>query len=202
MTATAVPERWLPIPSYEGLYEVSDHGRVRSLDRRVTSGRRTRFQAGRVLSGARGRVRHPHRRVPLSREGATKDFYVHRLVLEVFVGPCPPGMEACHNDGDPTNNHLGNLRWDTHFENVQDIARHGTNFQRQKTHCPRGHPLEVPNLRRDFLVNRGSRNCRACHRASAGLSAARKRGRVDFDVQVESDAHYARIMAAANEVAA
>lgn len=51
---------------------------------------------------------------------------VHRLVLEAFVGPCPPGMEACHNDGSPANNHLPNLRWDTRKANIADCIRHGT----------------------------------------------------------------------------
>lgn len=52
--------------------------------------------------------------------------YVHRLVLEAFVGPCPPGMECCHNDGDPSNNALANLRWDTSASNNADKIRHGT----------------------------------------------------------------------------
>lgn len=54
------------------------------------------------------------------------DRLVHHLVLEAFVGPCPPGMEACHWDGDPSNNALSNLRWDTHQSNMDDKSRHGT----------------------------------------------------------------------------
>ncbi len=54
-----------------------------------------------------------------------KTHYVHRLVLEVFVGPCPAGMEACHNDGDERNCHLENLRWDTSKANKADTLRHG-----------------------------------------------------------------------------
>ena len=49
----------------------------------------------------------------------------HRLVLLAFVGPCPEGMEACHNDGNPANNVLSNLRWGTRQENMDDIKRHG-----------------------------------------------------------------------------
>jgi len=52
--------------------------------------------------------------------------YVHRLILEAFVGPCPPGMVACHNDGDRSNNTPGNLRWDTVQSNLADKVRHGT----------------------------------------------------------------------------
>lgn len=51
---------------------------------------------------------------------------VHRLVLEAFVGPAPAGTEGCHNDGNPQNNALSNLRWDTHAENMLDQVRHGT----------------------------------------------------------------------------
>lgn len=51
--------------------------------------------------------------------------HVHRLVLLAFVGPCPPGMECCHADGDRTNNVLGNLRWDTSFNNHVDRKHHG-----------------------------------------------------------------------------
>jgi HNH endonuclease len=52
--------------------------------------------------------------------------YIHRLVLVAFVGPCPPGLIACHNDGDPVNNRLGNLRWASYTSNSQDMVRHGT----------------------------------------------------------------------------
>ena len=50
---------------------------------------------------------------------------VHHLVLEAFVGPRPAGMECCHYDGDPTNNRLANLRWDTSKANKADTKRHG-----------------------------------------------------------------------------
>lgn len=52
--------------------------------------------------------------------------YIHRLVLETFVGPCPPGMECRHLDGNPANNRLDNLAWGTHSENSQDSIQHGT----------------------------------------------------------------------------
>ena len=58
--------------------------------------------------------------------GKCKQWAVHRLVLEVFVGQCPDGMEACHNDGNPSNNNLNNLRWDTHKNNIKDKIPHGT----------------------------------------------------------------------------
>jgi hypothetical protein len=51
---------------------------------------------------------------------------VHRLVLEAFVGVCPRGYVGCHSDGDPENNRLSNLRWDSQKNNVADQVRHGT----------------------------------------------------------------------------
>lgn len=52
--------------------------------------------------------------------------YIHRLVLETFVGPRPEGLECRHLDGNPLNNNLGNLCWGTHSENIMDSVRHGT----------------------------------------------------------------------------
>lgn len=51
---------------------------------------------------------------------------VHRLVLETYVGPCPPGMECRHLDGNSLNNRLNNLKWGTHQENVQDAIKQKT----------------------------------------------------------------------------
>ncbi len=54
-----------------------------------------------------------------------KRIYLGRLILQAFVGPCPNGMECCHNDGNPANNHVDNLRWDTRKNNVADTIKHG-----------------------------------------------------------------------------
>jgi hypothetical protein len=54
---------------------------------------------------------------------------VHRLVIEAFIGPCPPGMECCHNDGDGFNNSLDNLRWDDRKSNQHDRIAHGTDLR-------------------------------------------------------------------------
>jgi len=65
-------------------------------------------------------------RVSLRRNGRTCDRKVHRLVLEAFIGPAPDGMQGCHNDGNPSNCELGNLRWDTIVGNHADKWVHGT----------------------------------------------------------------------------
>lgn len=57
---------------------------------------------------------------------------VHHLVLETFVGPCPPGMEGCHRDCNPANNALSNLRWDTPKGNMADSVRLGRTVKGSK----------------------------------------------------------------------
>lgn len=157
-------EHWRPVPGYEGTYEVSDFGRVRSLTRVVRrNDGRTRTIAGRILrcpkddGGRRG--------LKLHADGEYKHARVHRLVLEAFVGPCPDGMEGCHNDGDHSNNRLDNLRWDTRSENMLDQVRHGTHIEARKTHCTEGHPLSGENLDA-YVTSKGKRQrrCRTCHR--------------------------------------
>lgn len=111
-------ETWRAVPGYEGIYEVSDAGRVRSLDRLDNRGRRT---TGRVL--AERPLRDGRVRVSLAKNGQTVDGYVYRLVLEAFVGPCPKGMEALHWDDVRSNNTLSNLRWGTRTDNMRDMSR-------------------------------------------------------------------------------
>lgn len=118
-------ECWLPVPDWEGFYEVSNTGLVRSTDRVIAisdgSSRRLR---GRQI---RPRPNHGgHLYISLSRPGEKcRKHPIHRLVLAAFVGPCPGGMEGCHYDGDPANNHLANLYWGTRSQNILDRFRHG-----------------------------------------------------------------------------
>lgn len=124
-------ESWLPIAGYEGLYEVSDHGHVRSLPRQIIQPSTQHGVAvarrikGTVLK-TRPRKAGGYLLVRLYKEGASIGALVHRLVLDAFVGPCPEGAEACHNDGDASNNTLANLRWDSHANNLADRHLHGT----------------------------------------------------------------------------
>lgn len=186
---TPTTERWLPVVGWEGYYEVSDHGQVRSLDR-VIHGRwgRQRCQGRLLTPGCRPRDGRRH--VQLCRANSMTPRLVYRLVLEAFVGPCPEGMEGCHNDGDASNDRLSNLRWDTKSENQRDLVRHGTHRQARKTHCPQGHALVSPNL---ASSKSGYRNCLACSRARAYWSWASKRGQV-LDRRVLGDSYYSEIM--------
>lgn len=153
-------EEWRPVVSYEGWYEVSNRGRVRSINRvgvHPKSG--PSKYAGRILKINPRESGHCY--VSLARNGLVAVLGVHRLVLEAFVGPCPDGMEGCHNNGDPANNRVENLRWDTHANNMHDVIEHGTSFQAAKTCCPRGHMLIAPNLV-PSKAKRGYRECLSC----------------------------------------
>lgn len=106
-------EEWRTIPGFSK-YDVSNLGRVMSHARGGTP--RIRKSTRLNSRGDPG-----YRLMSLVDDsGKAHGKLVHRLVLEAFVGPCPPGMEACHEDDDPENNALSNLSWDTHAKNMQD----------------------------------------------------------------------------------
>ena len=77
-----------------------------------------------------------------------KTAYVHHMILEVFVGPRPDGMLACHNDGNPENNQIDNLRWDTPKSNTADRFKHGTHQCGEQNQNAK---LKLPDLER--IVN-------------------------------------------------
>lgn len=123
-------EVWKDIPGYEGSYQVSNLGRVKSLPRVVQiPGYGTRTLSEKMLRLSRCTSGHLY--VNLRKDGSTHHSEIHRLVMLAFVGPCPPGMEVCHNDSNPKNNRLDNLRYDTHMNNMIDMSYVG-NRSRQK----------------------------------------------------------------------
>lgn len=152
-------EQWKGIPGWEGEYEVSDQGRVRSLERFVQRTSSPQRVGQRILKTPPGT--HGYPRVNLARAGKYVQRTVHSLVLESFTGPCPPGMEALHRNGVRTDCRLANLKWGTSVENKADILRHGRNHSRNKTECPHGHPYNSTNT----YVWNGRRLCKACRAA-------------------------------------
>lgn len=121
-----VEEEWRPVVGYEGSYSVSNHGNVKSHDRRVPHWRGgTRFQRGARLK--------PHQQstggylvVSLCDGQRVQNYAVHVIVAEAFIGARPtPSHEVAHEDGDSTNNRAGNLSYKTPKENAADRDRHG-----------------------------------------------------------------------------
>lgn len=116
-------EIWKDIPDYEGVYQVSNLGRIRSLDRYIKRGKSGFFKEGQIQKLQNNGNGYLYKQ--LKHEGRYRNFYIHRLVLMVFIGERPDGMVICHKDGDTTNNNLNNLRYDTPLENNIDQFRHG-----------------------------------------------------------------------------
>lgn len=135
-------EVWRPVPDVPG-YSVSDRGRVRSEDRMIWTLQGPKRRKGRVLSPVKAGA--GYLTVAL---GTYRRDYVHRLVLEAFLGPCPEGEECRHLDGDPRNNRLDNLAWGTPEENSADKVRHGTHNQGERNPQARLTAAEVRRIRR------------------------------------------------------
>ena len=114
---TPSAERWLPVVGFEGLYSVSDLGRVRSEARGWVPQSR--------LLKPDPRPRDGYLYICLWKERRRRGICVHRLVLEAFVGPRPQGMQCRHLNGHKRDNRLINLCWGTSAENAADRDRHG-----------------------------------------------------------------------------
>jgi|14_taG_2_1085336.scaffolds.fasta_scaffold09623_3 hypothetical protein len=119
-------ESWRDIPSWEGMYQASNYGRIRSLDRVVCNplvGDVDR--PGRILKPSRPGRSNRYPQVTLSGEGRRESCRVHVAVCEAFHGPSN-GLHACHLDGNPENNRADNLAWGTPQENNRHKFDHGT----------------------------------------------------------------------------
>lgn len=138
------PEEWRSIVGLDG-YEVSDLGRIRSVDRTVIGkdGVARRFK-GRVL--AFGKTNKGYLLFHTFRNGSK---LVSREVLKAFVGPPPEGMQACHNNGDKTDNSVGNLRWDTQKGNEADKLKHETLIYGERHYAAKLTKAQVEEIRAD-----------------------------------------------------
>lgn len=155
-------EKWLPVVGWEGIYEVSDYGRVRSLDRTIYMlDGRVQFRAGRVLRPSRCSRGRDY--VVLCKIGdhgrEQRTQCVARLVARAFIGEPSTGDVVRHFDDDPTNNRPENLLYGSQSENMHDAVRNGRNHHANKTHCIRGHEFTPENT----LIQKGkNRRCREC----------------------------------------
>lgn len=133
-------ECWRTIAGFPQ-YEVSDCGRVRSLKKGVKILKPQQHSGG-------------YQKVTFWRNGEEHQIFVHKLVLIAFVGPRPASLQACHGDGDKTNNQLFNLRWDTPAANQMDRVAHGTRYGRPGRLGPRKDMREiVAYIRRESRPN-------------------------------------------------
>ena len=159
-------EEWRSVLGYEGLYEVSSLGRVRSLSR-VVERRNGRAYTipGRILKctvSKRG-----YRTVTLYRNFTNSSRGVHQLVAGAFI-PNPESLPVVrHYNDDKMDNSRENLRWGTQGDNIRDIVRNGNyrSYWGEKTECKRGHDYSDENT---YLDPRGRRRCRTCRKSESG----------------------------------
>ena len=119
-------EKWKPIEGYEGLYMVSDKGRVKSIDRIVHRNRgTTKMLHGRIIRQQKGT--NGYLFVTLSKQGKIKPLGVHRLVAMAFVDGHEAGLVVNHKDENKHNNNASNLEWVTLKQN----ANYGTAIVRR-----------------------------------------------------------------------
>lgn len=144
-------EEWRPVAGWEEFYEVSSHGRVRSLDReqrrRNRHGPYRMMIKGRILGKPLAKGFHPYPEVSLRAKPRKANRTVHRLVCEAFHGPKPRGLEVRHLDGDPRNSRADNLEWATHAKNMRDRVKHGTNNPGEKSYLSKLTENDVREIR-------------------------------------------------------
>lgn len=134
--STGVDEEleWRAIPGWEGFYEASTDGHIRSVRRTVITSRGSRTLPSRVLSdkpvSRKRNKRDAYCFVTLCRDGMPTLYGIHFLVLLTFVGPRPIGQQCRHLDGNSTNNAKSNLSWGTALDNHNDQLAHGTSSQK------------------------------------------------------------------------
>lgn len=125
-------EEWKDVVGFEGLYQVSNFGRVKTLGRIAEirnrwGGAMLRKHRSKIMK--LGSVNNPHRHyvtVGLRKNGAVTTYEVHRLVAAAFIGPMPKGECTCHKNGNSKDNRAENLRYDTQKANIEDKKLHGT----------------------------------------------------------------------------
>lgn len=147
-------EEWRAVGGFEGLYEVSNLGRVRSLPRNITnaSGQRCPVK-GVILKGA---LRYGYRYVHLSRENKVRVLRVARLVASAFCGSPRPGDQAAHLDGSRANDAAANLKWASAVENASHKRGHGTHVCGENHYAAKLILAQVREIRKRAASGEGS----------------------------------------------
>jgi len=136
-----VMEKWRDVVGFEGLYKVSNFGRIQTV--------KTGKIKEQTISKSDNR---PY--LSLWKNNKIKVCRPHKLVMEAFVSLRPEGLECCHNDGNPQNNHWSNLRWDTPKNNHADKVKHGTTNRGEQCGTAKLTLEQVRAIRQDTRLQR------------------------------------------------
>lgn len=126
-------EVWKDIKGYEGYYQISNFGNIRSLDRWIKDNGTLVFKHGTLLNPVKQSV--GYLQIALNIKGTVKKKYIHRLVMEAFNPTDNPELEINHIDENKENNMITNLEWVTHKENINKVSKYivaRENNQKQK----------------------------------------------------------------------
>lgn len=138
MRCCQVKEQWKPY--FNGCYEVSSRGRVRRL--KPCRGARVGRDIARQDNG------HGYLAVHLWSRNIRKRRYIHRIVAELFIGPCPIGKEVNHKDGNKSHNGAVNLEYVTRSENHLHAFRTGIRTPIHRVIIPASTIRKVRRLRK------------------------------------------------------
>jgi hypothetical protein len=154
-------EEWCPVHGFEGLYEITRSGRVRSLDRWTRNWCASFIRKGRELKPY---LSHGYPVVALTRAGKSQGYRLHVLLIETF-GPPRPSKDhiARHLNDIRTDFRLENLAWGTQSDNRHDSVRNGRHPMAIKTHCKYGHEYTPENTQ---ILDGRRRKCRKCYSQS------------------------------------
>ena len=130
-------EVWKDIDEYEGYYQVSTMGRIRSLDRTIESGQGwTVNRKGKILKTHLSGAYRNYPAIRLMKNGVKINHRVHRLVAAAFIPNPENKPEVNHIDGNTENNHVTNLEWCTAKENINHAFENGLYPERKGRDCP------------------------------------------------------------------
>lgn len=194
MNATqSTSEIWKPVVGYEGRYEVSNRGNVRTVERWIPVKGRKNLRLIPQKKMSPFETKDGHLRLGLrDANGKRNKHWVHALVLEAFVSPRPAGKIALHKDGNPKNNSPENLRWGTHSENATDAVSHGVHWEANLTRCKRGHLLAEWNIEPNELKRHNKRMCRSCRYAHC---LSQRKPEIKNNIKPWADARYMQHLA-------
>lgn len=140
-------EVWKDIPGYEGLYQASNLGRIKSLSKKLWNGHGYFYSKEKILKPGLSSNKEENKRrlmVVLCKD-VKKTWSVHKLIAITFLGEKPEELIICHNDGNHLNNRVDNLRYDSYKENTRDILKHDRTIAKSKLNIE-----NIINIRKEY----------------------------------------------------